>query len=82
MEKNRLNDKIRYQKQFLYNIAQIIEIFPQYSITQHIWHILRRKNESKEAYFWSDELLLKKTEQYYDELKQDLLLNRNDSEWD
>lgn len=79
MEKdNRVNiNKVRNQKQFLYIIAQIVEIFPQYTISQHIWHILRKKNEAKEAYFWSDDLLLKKTEQYYDELKEDLILNKN-----
>lgn len=78
MEKNKLNSSdIRTQKQFLYNLAQIIELFPQYSIAQHVLHFLRPKGD-KDPYFWSNESLLKKIEQYYDELKQDLLLNKTE----
>lgn len=64
--------QIRVQQQFLYTLAQIVEIFPQYTITQHLIHFLRKKNEVKEAYFWADEVILQKLESYYDELKNDL----------
>lgn len=64
---------IRIEQQFLHTFSKIIEDFPQYTISQHLIHFLRKKNEIKEAYYWSEELLLKKIENYYDELKNDLI---------
>lgn len=77
MEKTK--DLIRIEQQFLYTLAQVIESFPQYSIAQHLIHFLRKKSEAKEAYFWTPEKALQKLESYYDELKTDLL---NDKESD
>lgn len=65
--------RIEIEQQFLYILSQIIEIFPQYTVCEHLGHILRRKGEGKEFYFWSDETALKKIEAYYDELKTELL---------
>ncbi len=67
-------NQIQIEQQILYNFAQIIEAFPQYTVSQHISHFLRKKRETKDVYFWSDELVLKKIEEYYDELKTDLIL--------
>lgn len=67
--------QIQIEQQILYNLSQIVELAPQYTVSQHLLHFLRRKNESKDVYFWSDELVLKKIEEYYDELKNDLLIN-------
>jgi hypothetical protein len=64
--------KIQVEQQVFHILLDIVELYPQYSLSQHLCHILRKKEESKEAYFWSDEVLLKKFEDYYDELKQDL----------
>lgn len=64
------NTQIR--EQIFHNFVQILESFPQYKITQHLWHILRKKEDSKDPYFWTDEELLKKFEKYYDELVEDL----------
>lgn len=66
--------QVQVEQQILYNLSQIVEVFPQYTLAQHMAHFLRRKNEKKESYEWSDELLLKKIEAYHDELKRDLLL--------
>lgn len=68
-------NQVQTEQQFLYNLAQVIEAFPQYTIAQHLCHFLRKKNEFKDVYFWSDEILLNKIESYYDELKEDLLVN-------
>lgn len=70
--------QIQVEQQILYNLANIIEAFPQYSIAQHLSHFLRKKNETKDVYFWSDELILKKVEEYYDELKTDLIIETDE----
>lgn len=73
-----ITDKMRAQarEQILYNIVQIIETFPQYTIAQHLLHILRKKLDPIEPYFWSDGELLKKFELYFDELLEDLKIQR------
>lgn len=65
--------QIQIEQQFLYNLSQIIELCPQYTLSQHIAHIFRSKGSDKQPYFWADENSLKKIEQYYDELKSDLV---------
>lgn len=72
--------QVQVEQQILYNLAQIVEAFPQYTVSQHLLHILRRKNEDKEAYFWSEELLLSKVEDYYEELKVELINQPEDEE--
>lgn len=64
--------KIQIEQQVFHILIDIVELYPQYSLSQHLCHVLRKKMETKEAYFWSDEVLLKKLEDYYDELRQDL----------
>lgn len=75
MNNNNIKTKsqIQIEQQVLFNLAQIIEAFPQYTIAQHLVHFLRKKRETKDVYFWSDEFILKKIEEYYDELKTDLI---------
>ena len=80
MQNVKTKQQIRTEQQFLYTLAQVIEIFPQYTMTQHINHFLRSKGDGKSVYFWSDETLLHKLEAYYDELKTDLLNNNNQDE--
>lgn len=74
--------QLQIEQQFLYTLAQIVESFPQYTIAQHIAHFLRKKHELKELYFWTDQLILQKIEGYYDELKNDLLINTDDEDYD
>lgn len=60
-------------KQLIFhNLMQIVETFPQYSVTKHLYHILRRKGDPEEVYDWADEKLLKKFEDYKDELEIEL----------
>lgn len=73
--------QIQVEKQFLYNLAQVLEAFPQYTIAQHLVHFTRTKGIIKqELYRWSDPLILQSIEDYYTELKQTLshLSNRDE----
>lgn len=63
--------KVQVEQQFIYLIMNIIETYPQYSLSQHLCHILRKKNEGEEAYYWDEEKFLKKVEDYYDELNNE-----------
>ena len=68
--------QLQIEKQFLYNLAQVLEAYPQYTIAQHIVHFTRRKGIIKqELYDWSDPLLLQAIEDYYTELRQTLSYN-------
>lgn len=61
---------IQTKQQIFHNFVEIIELFPQYSIAQHIIHAMRPQTGS---YQWSNEELLKKFEKYRDELESDLV---------
>lgn len=71
MSKNKKD--LQTEKQILYLLSQISEMFPQYTFAQHLVHILRTKGFRKDPYEWGDVSLLKVIEQYYDELQSDLL---------
>lgn len=63
--------KVQIEQQFIYLVMNIIEGYPQYSLPQHLCHVLRKKTDDEESYHWSDEKFLKKVEDYYDELNQE-----------
>ena len=67
--------QIQIEQQFLYNLAQVLEAFPQYTISQHLVHFTRRKGLKQELYYWSDERILQRLEDYYNELKATLSTN-------
>lgn len=62
--------KIQIKQQIFHHLVEIVELFPQYSIAQHIVHVMRPQTGS---YQWSDEDLLKKFEKYRDELETELV---------
>lgn len=68
------------EQQAIYNLIQIIEAFPQYTISQHMWHILRTKGYEKEPYQWDNLTTLSKIEAYYNELNNDLLTETNEDD--
>lgn len=74
----RTKNQVQVEQQFLYDLAKIIEAFPQYKITEHLGHFLRKKNEKQESYYWSNELVLQKIEDYYNELKDTLVVTHDD----
>lgn len=63
-------DKKRKQveEQVFYNFMQLVQQYPQYTVVQHLSHFLREKGDGEDHYFWSNEKLLKKIEDYKDEL--------------
>lgn len=58
------------KQQIFHHLVEIVELFPQYSIAQHLTHVMRPHTGS---YEWIDETLLKKFERYRDELENDAL---------
>lgn len=62
--------KIQTKQQIFHHFVEIVELFPQYTIAQHIVHVMRPQTGS---YQISDEELLKKFEDYRDELESDLV---------
>lgn len=77
MEK-KTKERVIIENQIFHLLINISEICPQYTLSQHFWHIFRKKGMSNEQYFWSEAELLKKIEDYYDELKEDLIYNKNE----
>ena len=61
------------REQIFHNFVNILDLFPQNTISQHLLHILRKKDDVKSPYFWSNEELLKKFEKYHDELNTELI---------
>lgn len=77
------SDKHRMQttQQIIHNLLETIELFPQYTVAQHLAFIIRRKDpNAKELYFWKDEELLKKVEQHKEELENELVSLKEDGE--
>lgn len=64
--------KIQTKQQIFHHFVEIVELFPQYTIAQHMVHILRPQTG---CYSWSEEDLLKKFEKYRDELENELVDN-------
>jgi len=64
--------RIATEQQFLYILSKVVETFPQYTMAQHLLHVFRRKTEIQIPYFWTDELSLRRIEEYYDELVKEL----------
>jgi hypothetical protein len=75
---NKTKQQAQVEQQIVYNLVQIIEVFDQYSLSKHLLHILRKKQDDQDPYFWSDEKLLKKIEKYYDELNTELALPKEE----
>jgi len=60
------------EEQVFYNFMQVVQSYQQYTIAQHLAHILRKKKDSEESYYWDNDKLLKKIEDYKDELDSEL----------
>lgn len=76
-------DKTRMQinQQIFHNLLEIAELYPQYTLSQHLATILRRKDPKvKEFFHWKDDELLKRIEQHKSELEGDDLMNISDDD--
>lgn len=71
---NKPVDKNRKQieEQIFYNLMRIVQEYPQYSFSQHLAHVLRSKGDPEQSYYWDNTKLLKKFEDYRDELDREL----------
>lgn len=69
-------EKKRIEEQIFFNIMKIVQEYPQYSVAQHLAHVLRSKGKYPPFYQWTDEQLLKHFEDYRDELDLELALRR------
>lgn len=70
--------RVAIEQQFLYILSKVVETFPQYSMSQHLLHVFRRKTEPQEPYWWNDTLSLRRIEEYYDELVKELAISNPD----
>ena len=72
--------KMQVTQQIFHTLGEIVELYPQYSIPQHLSAILRRKDtKDKEFFFWNDEELLKKIQAHKEELEgEDLMTSTED----
>ena len=64
--------KKQVEEQIFYHLMQIVQNYPQYNVAQHLAHILRKRGDAEEAYYWDDEKLLRRFEDYHDELDREL----------
>lgn len=74
-------ETIKIEQQILYNLVQITDMFPQYTLSQHVLHILRTKGKNTDPYFWDNITLLSIIEEYLDELHTDLA-TKEDEDYD
>ena len=72
-------ETIKIEQQILYNLVQITDMFPQYTLSQHITHIMRTKGKNPDPYFWDNLTLLSVIEDYLDELHTDLATKEEDN---
>jgi hypothetical protein len=61
-----VKDRVRIKQLILTEIAELVELWPDINVVQHLCTIMRPYTE---AYLWSNEMLLKKIEKYRDELE-------------
>jgi hypothetical protein len=67
--------KMQVIQQIFHNLGEVVELYPQFSISQHLSAILRRKSsDGKEFFHWSNDELLKKIEQHKEELEGEELM--------
>jgi len=71
--------KMQTIQQIFHNLIEIVELYPQYSVTKHLATIIRKKDlRAKELYDWTEEEFLKRIEQHRQELEGDDMMNLDD----
>ncbi len=60
------------QKEIIRNIGELMVLYPQYTASQHLVHFLRSLGDEEKAYSWTNQKLLKKIENYREELANEL----------
>lgn len=73
--------KMQTIQQIFHNLLEIVELYPQYSVTNHLATIIRKKDpKGKEFFHWSEEDFLKRIEKHKEELEGDDLMNIEEEE--
>ena len=73
--------KMQTIQQIFHNLLEITELYPQYSIIQHLATIQRKKSSNgKEFYNWTEEEFLKRIEQHKAELEGDDFMTIDDED--
>lgn len=71
-----LRDDMQVKQQIFHNLSEVIELYPKYSISQHLAAILRRKStEGSEFFHWDNKTLLKRIEQHKAELESEDIMH-------
>jgi hypothetical protein len=69
-------EDMQVRQQFFHDFMEIVDAYPKYPIAQHMAAFLRRKSDSGPEFFhWSNKELLKRLEQYKQELEGEELIN-------
>jgi hypothetical protein len=69
-----VRNDMQVKQQIFHNLLELSELYPQYTIAQHLAAITRRKSaEGEEFFHWDNKKLLKKIEQHKEELENELL---------
>ena len=63
---------LRIEQEFLHILSKIVDICPYYTLSQHLVHFLRKKGDKLDPYFWTNEKLLTRIDEYYNEIVNDL----------
>ena len=67
------------RQQFFHNFMEVVDMYPQYPIAQHMAAFLRRKSDSGPEFFhWSNKDLLNRLEQYKQELEGEEIMNETE----
>jgi hypothetical protein len=75
--------KMQTIQQIFHNLLEITELYPQYSIIQHLATIQRKKSLiGKEFFHWTEEDFLKRIEQHKAELEGDDFMTIEEDEYE
>lgn len=66
-------ERMKISQQIFHNLLEITELHPEYTISQHLAGINRRKDPKElPSYDWSNEKLLERIESYKEDLENNV----------
>ena len=74
-------EETQLRQQFFHNFMEVVDIYSQYPIAQHMAAFLRRKSDFGPDFFhWPNKELLNRLEQYKQELESEEIMNATEGE--
>lgn len=64
---------LRIRQLIIHGLVEILELYPQYSIAQHLCYLTDRKLEGKDCYKFTDNEILKEIEKYNEKLEEEVI---------